>query len=63
MRTWNLKGYWKKQAEIPESVKKEVGFLGVIKKKTCGFSFGLGFLFLEFPSGIAQICGFYRDDS
>ena len=31
-----------KNAEIPESVKKEVDFLGVIKKKSCRFSIGLG---------------------
>ena len=31
-----------KNAELPESIKKEVDFLGVIKKKSCGFSIGLG---------------------
>ena len=31
-----------KDAEIPESIMKEVGFLGVSKKKSCGFSIGLG---------------------
>ena len=35
---------WKKQVEIPESIKKEVDFLGVIKKKLYGFSIGLRFL-------------------
>ena len=33
---------WKKQAEIPEAIKELVGFLGVIKNKSCGFSIGLG---------------------
>ena len=37
-----FEGVLKKQAEIPESIKKEVDFLGVIKKKSCGFSIGLG---------------------
>ena len=62
-RTWNLKGYWKKQAEIPESIKKEVGFQGVIKKKLCRFYIGLRFLALEFPRGTAQICGISRGES
>ena len=31
-----------KDAEIPESIMKEVDFLGVSKKKSCGFSIGLG---------------------
>ena len=38
-------------------------FLGVIKKKSCGFSIGLGFLALEFPRGVAQICGIFRGES
>ena len=36
-----FKKYRKKHAEIPESIKKEVDFLGVIKKKSCEFSIGL----------------------
>ena len=48
---------WKKHAEIPESIKQEVDFLGVIKKKPCGFSIGLGCLVLEFLWGVAKICG------
>ena len=63
MRTWNFKGYRKKQAEIPESIKKQVGFVGVIKKNSCGFSIGLGVLVLEFPKGVAQICGIFRGES
>ena len=63
MRTRNFKGYWKKPAEIPESVKKEVDFLVVIKKKSCGFFFGLGFLVLEFPRSAAQISGISRGES
>ena len=35
-----FEGYWKKQAEIPELIEIEVDFLGVIKKKSCGFSIG-----------------------
>ena len=58
-----MKGYWKNQAEIPESIKKEVDFLGVIKKKSCGFSIGLGFLVLAFPRGVAQICGISMGES
>ena len=63
MRTWNFKGYCKKQAEIPESIKKEVDFLGVTKKKSCGFSIGLVSLVLEFARGVAQICGISRGES
>ena len=37
-------GHGKKQTEISESIKKEVNFLGVIKKKLYGFSIGLRFL-------------------
>ena len=37
------------QAEIPESIKEEANFLGVINKKSFGFSIGLSFLVLEFP--------------
>ena len=62
-RQWNLKGYWKKQAEIPESIKEEANFLGVIKKKSSGFSIGLRFLVLEFPWGVAQICGISRGEA
>ena len=62
-RTWNLKGYRKKQAEIPESIKKEVDFLGVIKKKSCGFFIGLRFLILEFPRSVAQSCGISKGKS
>ena len=58
-----FEGVLKKQAEIPESIKKEVDFLGVIKKKSCGFSIGLRFLVLEFPMGVAQICGISRSES
>ena len=44
---------WKKQVEIPESIKKEVDFLGVIKKKLYGFSIGLsiGLRFLGISRG------------
>ena len=41
--TW-VEDMEKKQTEIPESIKKEVDFLGVIKKKLYGFSIGLRFL-------------------
>ena len=58
-----FEGVLKKQAEIPESIKKEVDFLGVIKKKLSGFSIGLRFLVLEFPRGVAQICGTSRGES
>ena len=60
MRIWNFKGHWKKQAEISESIKNEVDFLGVIEKKLCGFFIGLGFLVLESPRGVTQICGITR---
>ena len=53
----------KKQAEIPESSKKEVNFLGVIKKKSCTFSIVLRLLVLKFPRGVAQICGISRGES
>ena len=43
VKPWNLKGYWKKQLESLESIKIEVYFLGVIMKKSCGFSIGLRF--------------------
>ena len=49
--------------EIPESIKKEVDFLGVIKKKSCGFSIGLRFMMLGFPLGVAQIYGISRGES
>ena len=52
-----MKGYWKKQTEIPEPSKKEVDFLGVVKKKSCGFSLGLRFLVFELPRGVAQVSG------
>ena len=55
-----MKGYWKKTPEIPKPSKKEVDFLGVIKKKSCGFSIGLRFLVFEFPRGVAQISGIFR---
>ena len=41
MRTWDFKEYRKKQVGIPESIKKEVDFLGIIKKKSRRFSIGL----------------------
>ena len=63
MRTWNFKGYCKKQAEIPESIEKEVYFLGVIMKKSCGFSIGLGFLVLKSPRSAAEICEIFRGES
>ena len=63
LKRWNLKEYWKKQAEIPESIKKEEDFIGVIKKKSCGFSIGPRFLVLEFPRGVAQICGISKGES
>ena len=63
MRTYNFKGYWKKQAEIPESIKKEVDFLGMIRKNSCVFSNGLEFLVLEFPRGVGQIFGISRGES
>ena len=58
-----MKGDLKKQAEIPESIKKEVDFLEVIKKKLCRYFFGLRFLVFEFPRGVAQICGISRGES
>ena len=57
-----FEGVLKKQAEIPESIKKEVDFLGVIKKKLCRFSIGLRFLVLEFPRSVAKICGISRGE-
>ena len=53
----------KKSSEIPESIKKEMDFLGAIKKKLCRFSIGLRFWGLEFPWGVAQICGIYGAES
>ena len=47
----------KKESIINQSINKEVDFIGVIKKKSCGFFIGLGFLALKFPRGVAQICG------
>ena len=38
-------------------------FLWVIKKKSCGFSVGLGFLVLEFLRGVAQMCGVSKSES
>ena len=58
-----MKGYWKKQAKIPESIKEEVDFLGEIKEKSCEFSIGLRFLVLEFPRGVAQVCGISTGES
>ena len=60
-RTWNFKGYWKKQAEIPEWIKKEVDFLGVIKKNSWIFHW-FEFLVFEIPRGVAQICGISRGE-
>ena len=50
-----MKGCSKKQAETPESIKKEEDLIGVIKKKSCGLFIGLRFLVLEFSRGVAQI--------
>ena len=58
-----FEGVLKKQAEIPESIKKEVDFLGVVKETLCGFPIGLRFLVLEFPRGVAQICEISRTES
>ena len=33
--------YWKKQVEIPESIKKEIDFLVGDQENSCGFSIGL----------------------
>ena len=35
----------------------------MIKKKSCGFSNGLGFFVFEFPRGVAQIFGFFRGEN
>ena len=57
-------GIWRGiEKEIPESFKKEVDFLGVIKKKLCGFSIVFRFSILEFPRGVAQICGISRGET
>ena len=37
-----FKVYWKKQAEVPESIKKKVDFLESDQENSCGFSIGLG---------------------
>ena len=60
-----FQGVLKKQAEIPEPIKKEIDFLGVIQKKSCGFSVGLQFFWdaLKFPRGVAQIYGISRGES
>ena len=57
------KGIAKSKQKFENQLKKEVDFLGVIKKKSCAFSIGLGFLVLEFPRGVAQICGIFRGES
>ena len=44
LRTCNFHGYWGKNMwKFQGSIKKEVKFPGVIKKKSCGISIGLGF--------------------
>ena len=40
------------------SIQKEIEFPGVIQKKSCGISMGLGFgLVSEIPIGLTQLCG------
>ena len=57
-------GIWRSiEKKNPESIKKEVDFLGVLKKKLCGFSIVLRFLVLEFPKGVAQTCWIFRGES
>ena len=53
----------KKASRNSRSIKKEVDFLGVIKKMSFVFSIGLGFLVLEFLRGVAQISGISRGKS
>ena len=53
----------KKESIINQSIKKEVDFIGVIKKKSCGISIGLRFLALKLSRGVAQICGIFRGES
>ena len=44
LRTWNFLEVLKEEhVEVPGSIKKEVEFPAVIKKKSCGISIGLGF--------------------
>ena len=45
------------------SSKNEVGFPGWIKKKSCGFSLGLGFLALKLERGVAQFCRISRGEA
>ena len=66
VKTWDLKGYWKKQAEISESIKIEVNFLGEIKKKSCGFSTGVAIsrserLFSQDKVTIYKFQGFFSE--
>ena len=43
-RTWNFQGYWRNTMwKFKGSIKKEVEFLGVLKKYSCGVPMGLGF--------------------
>ena len=53
----------KKAIRNSRLIKKEVDFLGVIKKKSFVFSIGLGFLVLEFLRSVAKISGISRGKS
>ena len=56
------KGIEKSQQKFQDQLKK-VDFVGVIKKKPSGFLIGLGYLVLEFPRSVAQICGISSGES
>ena len=44
------------------SIKKEVEFPGMFKKRSYGISMGLG-LTLEFPMGVSQFCRIFKGES
>ena len=63
LRTWNFQRYWRKNIwKFQGSIKKEVEFPGVYKKKSCNF-YGSLILTLEFPRGVAQFCKISRSES
>ena len=48
LRTWDFQGYWRRNMwKFQGSIKREVKFLGVYKKKSCNFH-GSWFLTLKF---------------
>ena len=58
LRTWNFQGYWRKSMwKFQGSIKREVEFRGLFKKKTWNFQ-GFWFFNLEFLRGVTILLNF-----